>query len=225
MTIQNDHKPLETILKKPLSQAPKRLQDILTKLFRYDIEFKFVKGVDLVIADALSRNFAETEQDELTRTRVFGLKVFEHIPDARILEIQEATNSDDRLQMLIKTIVNGWPKDKAQVDPEIRPYYAMRDTLSYTDGVILKEEAVLVPKSLKKDMMMRLHSAHTGYDSMVRRAKGSIFWIGMKSDIKELAEHCETCMERKPHNSREELQQPDDGKFSYEKVGMDLFGI
>ena len=34
--VENDHKPLETILKKTLSQAPKRLQDILMKMFRYN---------------------------------------------------------------------------------------------------------------------------------------------------------------------------------------------
>ena len=51
--VQNDHKPLETIIKKPLSQAPKRLQDIIIKLLRYDIQFEFVKGTDLVLQTRL----------------------------------------------------------------------------------------------------------------------------------------------------------------------------
>ena len=42
--IQNDHKPLDNILRKPLSQAPKRLQGIIMKLHRYDIEFLYMKG-------------------------------------------------------------------------------------------------------------------------------------------------------------------------------------
>lgn len=40
--IESDHKPLEAILRKPLSAAPRRLQDIMMKLNRYDITFKFV---------------------------------------------------------------------------------------------------------------------------------------------------------------------------------------
>ena len=64
VVVQNDHKPLETILKKPLGQAPKRLQDIIMKLLRYDIEFQFVKGSDLVIADALSRAYPESKENE-----------------------------------------------------------------------------------------------------------------------------------------------------------------
>ena len=42
--VENHHKPLATILRKPLSQEPKRLQDILIRYHRYDIQFVFVKG-------------------------------------------------------------------------------------------------------------------------------------------------------------------------------------
>lgn len=63
MIIDNDHKSLEVILKKPLSAAPRRLQDIMMKLNRYDITFKFIKGEDLIIADALSRATVEDPDD------------------------------------------------------------------------------------------------------------------------------------------------------------------
>ena len=53
--IQNDHKPIGTILKKPLSQAPRRLQALILRLHRYDVEFEYVEGTKLVIADTLSR--------------------------------------------------------------------------------------------------------------------------------------------------------------------------
>lgn len=55
VTIQNDHKPLEAILKKPLAMAPKRLQDIMMRWNRYDFNFVYVKGTNLTIADTLSR--------------------------------------------------------------------------------------------------------------------------------------------------------------------------
>ena len=35
--VQSDHKPLESILKKPLHRAPKRLQSMMLHLQRYDI--------------------------------------------------------------------------------------------------------------------------------------------------------------------------------------------
>lgn len=86
--IQNDHKPLETILKKPLSRVPKRLQDIIQKLYRYDIEFEYVKGSEMIIADTLSRAFNTGDQGELTRARILQVNVLQTFPDTRIEEIK-----------------------------------------------------------------------------------------------------------------------------------------
>lgn len=68
----HDHKPLESILRKPLSNAPKRLQDIMMKLNRYDIIFKYMKGKELVIADILSRAYTNDETE--TRLIIFKLQ-------------------------------------------------------------------------------------------------------------------------------------------------------
>ena len=40
--VQSDHKPLETIMKKPLSKAPLRLQRMLLRLQRYDIAVSYL---------------------------------------------------------------------------------------------------------------------------------------------------------------------------------------
>lgn len=39
VTVQNDHKPLASILRKPLSQAPKRLQALMIRVHHYDVHF------------------------------------------------------------------------------------------------------------------------------------------------------------------------------------------
>ena len=61
---EKDHKRLATILQKPLSQAPKRLQDIMMRYYRYDIQFVFVKATNLLIADTLSRAHQENTGDK-----------------------------------------------------------------------------------------------------------------------------------------------------------------
>ena len=56
VTVYNDHKPLAAILKKPVEDNPVRLQRMLCRIMGYDLEFKYVKGKDLLLADALSRS-------------------------------------------------------------------------------------------------------------------------------------------------------------------------
>ena len=55
--VESDHKPLEAILKKGLLSAPKRLQRMLLRLQRYDIEVIYKKGTLMFMADTLSRAF------------------------------------------------------------------------------------------------------------------------------------------------------------------------
>lgn len=98
-------------------------------------------------------------------------------------------------------------------------------TLSHDNGIILKGEAVLIPKSLRENIKMRLHSAHIRFDSMMRRARGTIFWPGMAAEIKQMIEKCEQCQKLKPWNQRETLRQHSDGNGPWDKVGTDLFEI
>ena len=74
--VENDHKPLAAILRKPLSQAPKRLQDIMMRYHRYDVHFVFVKGTDLLIADTLSRAHRDDSgNDQEDRARIMCVSV------------------------------------------------------------------------------------------------------------------------------------------------------
>lgn len=57
-TILNDHKPLESLLKKSIHEIPSpRLQRLKLKLLKYDIEFKYLQGKLMFIADLLSRSY------------------------------------------------------------------------------------------------------------------------------------------------------------------------
>ena len=69
--------------------APKRLQDILMRYNRYDVNFVFVKGTSLHIADTLSRahlDSVEGNQDD--RARIMNIYAFAEIPDKRLDEIR-----------------------------------------------------------------------------------------------------------------------------------------
>ena len=57
ITVQSDHKPLETIFKKPLFSAPKRLQRMLLR-----------QGCKMYIADFLSRSALPLNREKNSRT-------------------------------------------------------------------------------------------------------------------------------------------------------------
>ena len=179
--------------------APKRLQDIMMRFNRYDVNFVFVKGTNLHIADTLSRahlDSVEGNQDD--RARIYA---FAEIPDKRLDEIREATLRDTSLQTVIKLVLDGWPQDKYNIPPQALPYFDIRDSLSIVDRILVKGEAIVSPSEPRASIKKRLHSAHLGCESMKRRARGIVFWPGMAHDIKQLADSCETCQEMKLRNT------------------------
>lgn len=58
--IQSDHKPLESILQKPLAWAPRRLQNMMLRLQKYDYEVRYERGENLHLSDTLSRAYLQT---------------------------------------------------------------------------------------------------------------------------------------------------------------------
>ena len=54
VTVHSVHQPLETIFKRPLASAPRRLQSMMLALQRYLFYVKYRNGASLHIADTLS---------------------------------------------------------------------------------------------------------------------------------------------------------------------------
>ena len=52
--VQTDHKPLESIFRKELCTAPKRLQRMLLRLQKYSLDVTYLKGEKMLVADTLS---------------------------------------------------------------------------------------------------------------------------------------------------------------------------
>jgi hypothetical protein len=163
-----------------------------------------VKGVNLIVADALSRAFVCNDNDDdcEQRPRIMNVNAFDNFPDARLLEVKNATEKDASSQSVTELILNGWPKDKDRVPNSPLPFFDMRDELSVVDDVIVKGEAIFLLKMLRAEMKSRLHSSHLGYHIMMRRERNTIFWPGIAKDVKQLADNCEICPESKPRNAK-----------------------
>jgi hypothetical protein len=104
VVVESDHKPLEAIMKKTLCNAPPRLSRMLLQLQHFDIEVVHVKGKNIPLGDALSRNFMPQTYPDL----VEGLDVHVHtvlkmlpVSDQKIDQLRTATRNDSQMQQLM----------------------------------------------------------------------------------------------------------------------------
>ena len=140
----SDHKPLESILKKPLHHAPKRLQGMIIRLQKYDLEVKYEKGNKMFLEGILSRAFLPAAEQDESEFETINMIKYLAVSEERLLQIQRDTEADKSLQVLKVVIQKGWPEHKSNLPSIISPFFNMREELSIQDGLIFKGERVVV---------------------------------------------------------------------------------
>ena len=112
----SDHKPLESIVKKSLFKAPKRLPRMLLRIQKYDVQLVHRKVTQMELADTLSRAYL---QEEVTpfELGLESINMAEYLPisAARLEDVRVHAKDDPELQTLCKIIAGGWASDKREV--------------------------------------------------------------------------------------------------------------
>jgi len=60
-------------------------------------------------------------------------------------------------------VVDGWPR-RERLDPNLRPFWKVRGSLTVCDGLLLFNGRIVVPKVLQKETMGKLHDGHQGIE-------------------------------------------------------------
>ena len=157
--VESDHKPLQSILKKPLVQTPPRLQRMLLQLQKYSLQVKNKKGTEMYIPDALSRNHdvkMEVLENEVEAVQISQLDVnVNTVPMSteKLQEVRTATRSDETLNALYKMVLNrSWPETKDEMPNILKAYWEFQDELTVERDLIFKNHKLIIPKSLQRYM-------------------------------------------------------------------------
>ena len=82
------------------------------------------------------------------------------IRDERLRQIRRATEGNESLRLFRCVILTGWPDSKDHIPAQVIPYFHFRDELSVQDGSTFKGERVVIPQSIRRDMLKRIHSSY-----------------------------------------------------------------
>ena len=230
--LRTDHKPLVPLInQQTLDKVPIRCQRLLMRLRRFNVSAVYLPGKDLVLADALSRSplpFCDTGSDNLEEdVQLFVDTVESSRPasDEKIREIEKATKEDIVLQEVSNLVLNGWPRYQAQVPKGARSFFAYRGELSYVEGKLLYRDQIVIPASMKEEILQRIHDGHLGVTKCLERANSSVWWPGISKEIKERVSRCDFCQVNRPSQRREPLIPSPLPERPWQKVGVDAFEL
>ena len=224
--VETDHKPLEAIFRKPLYQAPARLQKMIMSIQKYSINLVYRYGKQLVIADTLSRAYLPDQFDSRTSLE-FEVNVVSTLPISKpkLNQLQSMTQCDSDLQQLVQITQKGWPDHKSKVPSQCLPYWSFREQISFSDGILFKGEKIIIPKAMQPEMLKLIHRSHLGIAKSLSRARDIMYWPGMASQIQDIVSSCVTCNAHQRRNQKEPLMPHSVPDRPWSKLGVDIFEL
>ena len=192
ITVHTDHKPLQAIFQKPVSLAPPRLQRMLLRLSKYDIQVKYVGSKRVLLADTLSWLVQPGAAKEIPGLDINIAQVLKVEP-TRLESLQEETKADSTLASLTDLIITGWPDSMQDLPDNLHPYWCFRDELTILDGLVMKGSRVVIPASMRPETLTHLHDAHQGLTSTLQHARRTVYWPKLQDDISVMVQKCDEC--------------------------------
>ena len=108
--------------------------------------------------------------------------------------VRIATASNSTMHCLVELIESGMPEFRHEFPETL----CVRDDLYTVNGVVLYKNRIVIPLSLRQDVLTVLHSAHQGVTSMNSRAEASVFWLDITPVFIAVHAGCSYCNRMMP---------------------------
>ena len=225
--IRIDHRTLIPILNsKSLSEIDNpRVLRLVEKLRPYRYKAEHISSIKNRVTDALSRALVDQPreedllgEEESQRIRQIirraascaGIEdeLQEALVDPNIEWIKESAAQDQAYQELFGAVTGGFPNRICDASKSIRPYFGLRNKLSEHHGlVILRSCRIVIPVKLRKEVLKGLHASHQGIERTQRRARETVYWPSIATDIVTTVAGYSPCSERLPSQQKEHTQR------------------
>lgn len=223
-TVESDHKPLETLIKRDIDDVTTRLQRMFMFLLKYpNMTVMYKPGRDMLIADCLSRaQLTEIEEIDELSSVIHSITKSVCISEDNYNLYRKIMKSDEKYKRICHFVENKWPGFH-QLDEFSQHFHKLKSELHVENDLLFYNHRLVIPKELQQKIAKWLHESHLGIEKTLSRARMLYYWPGMNSQIKGIIETCEICEKFKRNNQKEPLKQEENPMYPYAIAAMDLF--
>ena len=102
---------------------------------------------------------------------------------------------DEQLIRLQRYINVGFPNDRKNLPTDLHEFWLHREALSVESGLITCGSRIIIPSSMRDEMLRYIHEGHQDKERCLLRARNSVFWPKITYDIQQLIDKCLICQE------------------------------
>ena len=129
------------IFLRPISLAPVKLQRMLLRLSKFDIQVKYVGSKSVLLVDTFSRPIQPDSTWEIPGLDINIAQALKVEPTC-LESLQEETKAYSTLATLTDLIITGQPNGVQDLPEHLHPYWCFRDELTILDGIVMKGSRV-----------------------------------------------------------------------------------
>ena len=233
-TLETDHEPLKMIFStKGIDRMSLRIARWAIRLMAFTFEVKYKRGSDNIIPDFCSR-FPRTEtvsqvnceegkdQEEIEE---FANNLMEEDKDLTT-RMNEKSKECEEIGEICQLVKNGWPSKKG-ISEAAKRYYPVREELTVNQGKLFREQRLVVPVSMRDEILRKAHECHLGIQKTKWRLRMAYWWPGMTAQAEEMIKNCHACIHASktlktgPSPGRESIPLP---SMAWERVAIDIKG-
>ncbi|UYV66350.1 K02A2.6-like, partial [Cordylochernes scorpioides] len=141
--------------------------------------------------------------------------------DDILTKIFEAQQEDTTLKAVVNYLEQGWP-DKKKMSQALLSYWHVKDELGDQNGLLMRSCRLVIPASMKLEILDKLHAGHFGITKTRLRARETVWWPGIPEEIAETVRKCSVCIQEAV-SKHEPLIPTNFPSRPWQKIGMDLF--
>ena len=90
-------------------------------------------------------------------------------------------------------VEHGWPENRRDVPGYLAKFWAERGNITSHDGLLLRNNALVIPSVLRTDILRYLHDGHQGVTKTKQNASATVWWPGLSADVEKMVKSCSTC--------------------------------
>ena len=120
-------------------------------------------------------------------------------------DLRRCTANDEEYQHLLSFILSGFPDHHSQLPDQIRHYWHISEHRTVDDNLIVHGCRLLIPISMRKQVLSELDNSHQGAVRTKQRARLTVYWPGIDNDIENVVFSCKQCQDHLSSNHKEPI--------------------
>lgn len=187
------------------------------RVMGYDFTAEWCRGVDN-IADVLSRlsQLSPIPFSDDGPHYVAAIENWNGMETVQSEEILKESKKCEEIKQVLEALqTNIWSK-------ELRNYQAIQNELRNIEGMLCRENKVVIPKSLREKVLRISHEGHPGETAMKRDLRSKVWWPAMGRAVDVYVAACLECTAVSRQNPPEELLMTKLPTEAWEKIGIDF---